>query len=197
MNDQPRGPIDWARRQQTEREARQTATPAAPEATEPAPFRLTTPTRLVLAALRDAGQPVWGFEICRITGLKSGTIYPILNRLHGHGWVEAWLEDSPHPGRPPRRFYQLTERGRHQPATPHGSPLPEPASGLEDQLRHLTRHALTTAGLTQAEAARRLGLSTKHLHMMLSGGSTLSLQRAEQLLALVGQKLAIHLEEAA
>jgi DNA-binding PadR family transcriptional regulator len=153
-----------------------------------APFRLTTPTRLVLAALRDADQPIWGFEICRITGLKSGTIYPILNRLNGHGWVEAWLEDSPHPGRPPRRFYQLTDHGRRHPAPPRSLP--------EDQLRHLTRHALTDAGLTQAEAARRLGLSTKHLHMMLSGGSTLSLHRAEQILALCGQKLAIHLEEA-
>lgn len=159
------------------------------------PFRLTTPTRLVLAALQDADKPMWGFEICRRTGLKSGTIYPILNRLNGYGWVEAWDETDPHPGRPPRRFYQLTDRGRPESST--GQTLPQSASGLEDELRHLVRHALTAAGLAQAEAARRLGISTKHLHMMLNGGSTLSLQRAEQLLALCGQKLALHIEEAA
>lgn len=33
MTDQPRGPIDWARRQQTEREARQATPPKATEAT--------------------------------------------------------------------------------------------------------------------------------------------------------------------
>jgi DNA-binding PadR family transcriptional regulator len=160
-----------------------------------APFRLTTPTRLVLAALRDADQPVWGIEICRTTGLKSGTIYPILNRLAGHGWVEAWPETDPHPGRPPRRFYQLTERGRPESLT--DQMLPQSTNGIEDQLRHLVRQALTAAGLAQAEAARKIGISTKHLHIMLSGGSTLSLQRAEQLLDLCGQKLAIHIEEAA
>jgi DNA-binding PadR family transcriptional regulator len=159
-----------------------------------APFRLTTTTRLVLAALRDTDKPVWGFEICRRTGLKSGTIYPILGRLAEHGWVESWDETDPHPGRPPRRFYQLTERGR--PEHPTGQTLPSTASGLEDELRHLVRRALATAGLAQAEAARQVGISTKHLHMMLSGGSALSLQRAEQLLALCGQKLALHLKEA-
>jgi hypothetical protein len=35
---EPRGPIDWARQQQAEREARQTAAPAATEATESAPW---------------------------------------------------------------------------------------------------------------------------------------------------------------
>ncbi|MFJ3984380.1 helix-turn-helix transcriptional regulator [Streptomyces fungicidicus] len=157
------------------------------------PFRLTPSTRLVLAALQEADRPVWGFDICRTTGLKSGTIYPILARLHGHGWVDAWAETDPHPGRPPRRFYQLTDRGR--PERPTGQTLPPAASSLEGELCHLVRQALTTAGLTQAEAARKLGISTKHLHMMLSGRSTLSLARAEQLLALCGQKLAIHLKE--
>jgi len=159
------------------------------------PFRLTTSTRLVLAALQEADRPVWGFDICRTTGLKSGTIYPILARLHGHGWVDAWDETDPHPGRPPRRFYQLTDRGRPEHST--SQTLPPATSGLDDKLRHLVRQALTAAGLTQAEAARKLGISTKHLHMMLSGRSTLSLQRAEQVLALCGQKLTLHIEEAA
>ncbi|MFF8590005.1 helix-turn-helix transcriptional regulator [Streptomyces sp. NPDC015220] len=160
-----------------------------------APFRLTTPTRLVLAALRDADEPVWGFDICRTTGLKSGTIYPILNRLNGHGWVEAWLEDSPHPGRPPRRYYQLTARGRGESVTPRTESLPEPANGLEGQVRRLVRQALADAGLTQAAVARRLGISTKHLSMMLNGGSTLSLTWADRITQLAGQRIRIRLDQ--
>lgn len=159
-----------------------------------APFRMTTPTRLVLDTLQNAEGPIWGFEICRITGLKSGTIYPILSRLNGHGWVDTWLEDSPHPGRPPRRLHQLTDRGR---GTPCGSPAPvRQPSDIEDQLRRLARHALADAGLSQAEAARRLDVSTKHLCMMLSGGSALSLSWADRILHLAGQRLTIHSETA-
>ena len=107
------------------------------------PFRLTTSTRLVLAALQEADRPVWGFDICRKTGLKSGTIYPILARLHGHGWVDAWDETDPHPGRPPRRFYQLTDRGRPEHSTearhpPQGAAVnawtPPPPGDTREQL---------------------------------------------------------------
>ncbi|MFF9309958.1 helix-turn-helix transcriptional regulator [Streptomyces sp. NPDC014748] len=156
---------------------------------------MTAPTRLVLAVLRDADQPVWGFDICRTTGLKSGTIYPILHRLAGHGWVEGWAEDSPHPGRPPRRYYQLTNRGRDQPGTVRRESPPEPANVLEDQLRRLARQALADSGLTQAAAARRLGVSTKHLSMMLKGGSTLSLTWADRITQLVGQRISIRLDQ--
>ncbi|MFD9630107.1 PadR family transcriptional regulator [Streptomyces violascens] len=75
------------------------------------PFRMTTPTRLVLTALDQHGQ-LFGLDIVRVTGLGSGTIYPILARLHAHGWITGDDETGPHPGRPARRYHQLTERGR-------------------------------------------------------------------------------------
>ncbi|MFI8191416.1 hypothetical protein ACIF8T_21775 [Streptomyces sp. NPDC085946] len=51
MTNQPRGPIDWARHQQAEREARQTAAPAATEATDAAESPLH---KLITTALHDA-----------------------------------------------------------------------------------------------------------------------------------------------
>ncbi|MBT2391646.1 helix-turn-helix transcriptional regulator [Streptomyces sp. ISL-1] len=76
--------------------------------------RLTKPTiavlEVLLAATDDA--PAWGLSICRDADLGSGTVYPILDRLAHRGWVESRDETDPHPGRPPRRYYELTGTGR-------------------------------------------------------------------------------------
>ncbi|MYT83039.1 Predicted transcriptional regulators [Streptomyces sp. MnatMP-M77] len=76
--------------------------------------RLTKPTIGVLEVLLSArdDNPAWGLKICMDADLGSGTVYPILERLSNHGWVTSWTETEPHPGRPPRRFYQLTGMGR-------------------------------------------------------------------------------------
>ncbi|MDO0938085.1 PadR family transcriptional regulator [Streptomyces sp. DG2A-72] len=65
---------------------------------------------MLLASTDDA--PAWGLSICRDADLGSGTVYPILDRLKGHGWASSWTETEPHPGRPPRRYYELTAQGR-------------------------------------------------------------------------------------
>ena len=64
-------------------------------------------------------------------------------------------------------------------------------TGVADSLRIAVRTALHDAGISQAEASRRLGLSTKHMSQMLTGRTTLSLDRAEQILALCGKRLSI------
>jgi PadR family transcriptional regulator PadR len=52
-----------------------------------------------------------GYELSKITGLPSGTLYPILGRLDDRGYLESkWLE-STEAGRPPRHVYRLTSRG--------------------------------------------------------------------------------------
>ena len=61
----------------------------------------------------------------------------------------------------------------------------------EDQLRTHTRAAVEASALSQAEIARQLGLSTKHLSMMLTGKSPLSLTWAEGILGLCGHSLVI------
>lgn len=67
---------------------------------------------LVLQALSQGHR--YGFEIMRVTGLPSGTVYPLFRRLNGAGLVESrWEdEDQAHADRrPARRYYQLTPEG--------------------------------------------------------------------------------------
>jgi PadR family transcriptional regulator len=52
-----------------------------------------------------------GYGIARDTGLKSGTLYPILIRLADRGLVEARWEDEQPAGRPRRHLYRLTPDG--------------------------------------------------------------------------------------
>jgi DNA-binding MarR family transcriptional regulator len=69
-------------------------------------------TLSVLAAL--CAQPSrWqhGYALAGQTGLKSGTLYPILIRLADRGLVEACWQDEPAPGRPRRHLYRLTAGG--------------------------------------------------------------------------------------
>jgi PadR family transcriptional regulator PadR len=73
---------------------------------------LSPQTLSVLAAL--CGQPsAWqhGYALAQQTGLKSGTLYPILIRLADRGLVEACWEEEPVPGRPRRHLYRLTPDG--------------------------------------------------------------------------------------
>jgi PadR family transcriptional regulator len=82
---------------------------------------MTVAVQAVLGALlhRLLDQPsnpeLYGLEIVKVSGLEPGTIYPILQRLRGAGWVSDRWED-PEPahteGRPPRRYYRLTMEGR-------------------------------------------------------------------------------------
>jgi DNA-binding PadR family transcriptional regulator len=69
-------------------------------------------THAVLAALCD--DPIgWrhGYDLARQTGLKSGTLYPILVRLADRGYLETrWEEEQPQ-GRPRRHLYRLTPGG--------------------------------------------------------------------------------------
>jgi len=66
--------------------------------------------RLLEALLSSATSWHYGYDLCRGTGLKSGTLYPILMRLSERGWLEArW--DAAEPGRPPRHLYRLTGAG--------------------------------------------------------------------------------------
>ncbi|QIZ01060.1 PadR family transcriptional regulator [Streptomyces sp. S1D4-11] len=79
---------------------------------------MTLPTQLVLQALlENPAREHYGLELCKLAGLPSGTIYPILARLEGVGWlVSTWEDPAVHQaaGRPPRRFYRLAEGGAEQ-----------------------------------------------------------------------------------
>jgi PadR family transcriptional regulator, regulatory protein PadR len=52
-----------------------------------------------------------GYDLCRLLGLKAGTVYPILIRLADRGYLEtAWEREVPQ-GRPPRHLYRLSATG--------------------------------------------------------------------------------------
>ena len=77
-------------------------------------LRMTVPTQLVLTVLLD--DPTverYGTELGTRAGLASGTLYPILARLEGVGWLESRWEDIDvrAAGRPARRYYRLTAEG--------------------------------------------------------------------------------------
>ncbi|MFK0173436.1 PadR family transcriptional regulator [Streptomyces sp. NPDC090306] len=79
-------------------------------------IRLTKPTMAVLDALLSAtaDKPAWGLSIIRDADLGPSTVYPILERLQERGWITSHEETGPHPGRPARRYYELTGTGRMQ-----------------------------------------------------------------------------------
>ena len=67
---------------------------------------------LVLQAMSQGNQ--YGFEIMRVVGLPSGTVYPLLRRLEAAGLVHSDWEDEGEAHsdrRPARRYYRATEKG--------------------------------------------------------------------------------------
>lgn len=69
-------------------------------------------TRTLLATLMERPQ-AWrhGYELSQQTGLKSGTLYPLLIRLSEQGFLASRWETPEQPGRPPRHVYKLTTTG--------------------------------------------------------------------------------------
>lgn len=69
-------------------------------------------TLLLLEALSSRPRTwQYGYELSLITGLKSGTLYPILVRLSDRGLLESKWQAAAQPGRPPRHIYRLTVGG--------------------------------------------------------------------------------------
>ena len=68
--------------------------------------------RVLRALAADPARWRYGYELGTETGLKAGSLYPILVRLADRGLLEASWEESPPPGRPARHLYRLTPGGR-------------------------------------------------------------------------------------
>jgi PadR family transcriptional regulator PadR len=94
-------------------------------------MRISHQTERVLQALLDGPEETYGFALAEATGLKAGTLYPILQRLLGEGWVDARWEDIDESasGRRRRRYYRLTGRGEHC--------AKRAVNGQSEGLRHL------------------------------------------------------------
>ena len=74
-------------------------------------LRRSPQTVLVLMEfLRGPEEWKYGYDISRSTGLKSGTLYPILMRLADRRLLDTTWE-AVEAGRPPRHMYKLTADG--------------------------------------------------------------------------------------
>ena len=77
------------------------------------PVRITHATALILQALASGRHH--GFQIMEVTGLASGTVYPVLRRLEREEAVESEWEDAHEAsaaGRRRRRVYRLAAPGQ-------------------------------------------------------------------------------------
>ena len=70
--------------------------------------------KVLIQFLNSPKQDQYGFGLMKATGVKSGSLYPILARFEGLGWVEHHDEqiDERAERRPRRRLYRLTGTGR-------------------------------------------------------------------------------------
>jgi PadR family transcriptional regulator PadR len=73
---------------------------------------MSSQTRILLAVMLQRPRSWhYGYELSKLTGLKSGTLYPILMRLSDQSLLESkWLEPEL-PGKPPRHAYKLSSEG--------------------------------------------------------------------------------------
>jgi PadR family transcriptional regulator, regulatory protein PadR len=95
-------------------------------------------TLSVLASL-EADPTAWrhGYLLAKETGLRSGTLYPILIRLAERGLVEACWEEGQPAGRPRRHLYRLS---------PDGLAAARAALADEARLKHRRAAAAGRAG---------------------------------------------------
>jgi PadR family transcriptional regulator len=91
----------------------------------PEPTRLTGPLRRLVGALHGAGAE-WrhGYVLSQETGLKSGTLYPLLIRLHALGLIDKKWGAPEAEGRPPRHLYRLNAGGKAFARKLSATPLP-------------------------------------------------------------------------
>ena len=78
--------------------------------------RLSAPTLKVLKVmLNDPRRGMSGADLSLGAKVGSGTLYPLLRRLEGAGWLRAeWEGIEPvEAGRPRRRYYWLTAEGQN------------------------------------------------------------------------------------
>lgn len=67
--------------------------------------------QLLEAMMRHPRNWQYGYELSKVTGLKSGTLYPLLMRLSDQGFLESCWQEPERVGRPPRHAYRLTSTG--------------------------------------------------------------------------------------
>ncbi len=70
--------------------------------------------QVAIALMGDPDDRHWGYELSKRSGVRSGVLYPTLQRMLEQGWLlDGWEEQAEGRGkRPPRRYYKLTAKGK-------------------------------------------------------------------------------------
>lgn len=71
--------------------------------------------QVAMALMADADGRHWGYELSKQSGVRSGVMYPTLQRMLEEGWLSDGWEEQAQGGkgrRPPRRYYELTDNGK-------------------------------------------------------------------------------------
>jgi len=67
--------------------------------------------RVAAALLAEPDARHYGYPLSKASGVRSGTLYPMLDRLLREGWItDGWSPQATRGG--DRRFYRLTDAGR-------------------------------------------------------------------------------------
>jgi PadR family transcriptional regulator PadR len=71
--------------------------------------------RVAIAMMSDPNGRFYGYDLSRQARVRSGVLYPILDRMLRDGWIaDEWELPSELTARRPRRYYTLTEVGRDE-----------------------------------------------------------------------------------
>ncbi len=108
--------------------------------------------RVLDVLLADPGDEHYGFGVAQTTGLRSGTLYPILARLEKLGWVTStWESPGDEVRGPRRRLYRLTNEGVEE-----GTRAVEAARGLQASVLARTLEDFVADGVLDATIATLL-----------------------------------------
>ncbi len=67
----------------------------------------------ILQMDQEEDSRIWGYALSKKSGVRSGVLYPQLDRMLGEGWLaDHWEENGHAKQRPPRRYYTVTDAGR-------------------------------------------------------------------------------------
>jgi PadR family transcriptional regulator, regulatory protein PadR len=69
---------------------------------------------VAFAIMETPDERLWGYDLSKRSGVRSGVLYPMLARMLDDGWLTDGWEDPTNIAekRPPRRYYELTDLGR-------------------------------------------------------------------------------------
>jgi PadR family transcriptional regulator, regulatory protein PadR len=69
--------------------------------------------KVAIVMMSDPHGQYWGYDLTRQARVLSGSLYPILRQMLDDGLLtDDWEDPATVSDRPPRRYYELTDKGR-------------------------------------------------------------------------------------